>query len=455
VCADSLKSDWPTTDSIIGNPPFHGDKNLRAVVGDDYLEWLKDEFGVGVKDHCVYFFIKTHRHLKSGQRAGLVATNTISQNKNRDASLVWITDNDGVITDAISTKPWSGEAKVHVSIVCWQRQPISNSTFILDGIEVDGITPSLTSGLQHQDALTLKGNKGIAHIGIFVNGNEFIISETEASDLLKIDPKNSQVVKRYLTGDDLVSRVDMQPARWIIDFYTMSLEEASAYQEPMRIVRERVKPVREKNRDKRYRETWWQFARPRTTMRNAISGLHRYGVACITGKRIHVIWGEPGIVQSHACVIFAIDDDYTHGVLSSRVHDIWVRGNSSTLKGDLRYTPSTAFETFPFPSSTEQQSERIAIASRKIVELRKQACEQLGKGLTKVYNLMDDGGFTELKAAHRELDLAVADAYGWDAKMLDDPVKLLDALFELNAKCATDSSYAPFGKNDSTPTLLD
>jgi hypothetical protein len=134
---------------------------------------------------------------------------------------------------------------------------------------------------------------------------------------------------------------------------------------------------------------------------------------------------------------------------------VWVRGNSSTLKGDLRYTPSTAFETFPFPSSSEGQTKRIATSSRTIVELRKQACEQLGKGLTKVYNLMDDGGFVELKAAHRELDLAVADAYGWDAAMLDDPVRLLDALFDLNAKCAADPNYAPFGKTDETPTLLD
>jgi hypothetical protein len=125
------------------------------------------------------------------------------------------------------------------------------------------------------------------------------------------------------------------------------------------------------------------------------------------------------------------------------------------LKGDLRYTPSTAFETFPFPSPIEQQSERIAKASSGIVELRKQACEQLGKGLTKVYNLMDDGGFVDLKAAHRELDLAVADSYGWDATLLDNPAELLAALFDLNAQCASDPNYAPFGKNDETPSLLD
>jgi hypothetical protein len=455
VCADSLKTEWPDTDVVVGNPPFHGDSNLRSVLGDSYIDWLKSEFNIGIKDHCIYFFVKAHRHLKPGQRAGLVGTNTISQNKNRDASLVWITDNDGVITDAVSTQPWSGQANVHVSIVCWQKKPISEGDFTLDGGHVEGITPSLKSGTTHRVALPLGGNEGIAFIGNFVNGTEFIIDENEAIALIEKSPQNSFVVKRYLTGDDLVSRVDMSPARWIIDFNTMSLEEAAGFIEPMRIVRERVKPVRDKNRDRRYREVWWQYARPGPALRKAIVDLPRYGVACITGKRIHVIWGEPGIVQSHACVVFAIDDDYTHGVLSSRIHDVWVRGNSSTLEDRLRYTPSTAFESFPFPSSTKEQTERIATASRKIVVLRQQACEQLGKGLTKVYNLMDDGGFVELKAAHRELDLAVADAYGWDAAMLDDPVRLLDALFDLNAKCAADPNYAPFGKNDKAPSLLD
>ena len=454
VCADSLKTQWPETDAVIGNPPFHGDRNLRSVVGDDYLEWLKSDFGIGVKDHCVYFFVKTHKQLKPGQRAGLVATNTISQNKNRDASLVWITENNGVITDAISTKPWSGQANVHVSIVCWQRQPADNTSFTLDGNEVIGITPSLKSGEEHRVAQVLLGNKGIAYIGNVVNGDGFLLTEEEATALFKANPSNHLVVKRYLTGDDLVSRADMKPARWIIDFNTMSLEEASKFVEPMKIIREKVKPKRETNNRKRYREIWWQYSEPVPSMRKAIADQPRYGVSCITGKRIHVIWGEPGIVQSHACVIFAISDDYTHGILSSRIHDVWVRGNSSTLEDRLRYTPSTAFETFPFPSPIEKQSERIAIASRKIVETRKKACEQLGKGLTKVYNLMDDGGFVELKAAHRELDLAVADAYGWDSIMLDDSARLLDALFDLNAQCASDPNYKPFANVNLQPSLL-
>ena len=102
-----------------------------------------------------------------------------------------------------------------------------------------------------------------------------------------------------------------------------------------------------------------------------------------------------------------------------------------------------------------KQKDQISAAAIRIVEQRKLACEQLSKGLTKVYNLMDDGGFVELKAAHRELDLAVAAAYGWDSIMLDDSARLLDALFDLNAQCAVDPNYAPFGKRDDSPSLMD
>lgn len=454
VCADSLKTDWPNTDAVIGNPPFHGDRNLRKVVGDDYIEWLKQEFGVGVKDHCVYFFIKTHRNLKPGQRAGLVATNTISQSKNRDASLVWITNADGTITDAISSKDWSGEAAVDVSIVCWQKNPSDTKTFILDGKTVSGITPSLTQGLVHREARKLDGNKSRCFQGFLTRGMGFVITPSEAEKLIQMRPQYSEVIGPFINGDDVMRTANQEATRWVIDFANFPLEKVQVnYPEALQILRERVLPARE--HDPEQMKRWWQFWNTRMGMRKALEPLPRFAICVLHAKRLLLIWAEPHWRPSHACGVFAFDDDYHFGICSSRIHEVWARANSSTLEDRLRYTPTTAFATFPFPTSTATQKERIAAAAQKIVALRREACDSIGAGLTKVYNLMDDGAFVELKAAHRELDLAVADAYGWDATMLDDPVKLLDALFDLNEKCAADSSYAPFGKDDSTPTLLD
>lgn len=455
VCADSLKTEWPTTDAVIGNPPFHGDRNLRKVVGDDYIDWLKQEFGVGVKDHCVYFFIKTHRNLNPGQRAGLVATNTISQTKNRDASLVWIVNEGGTITNAISTKDWSGEAAVDVSIVCWQKDPCDAVGFTLDGRVVSGITPSLTEGLVHREAKKLQANAGQCFTGFYTRGMGFVLTPDEASALIaKGGDSYREVVAPFINGEDMVRRQNQDPSRWVIDMADMPLEIASTrFPLALEILRERVLP--ERQNDPEQMKRWWQFWNTRMGIRKAVKDLPRFAICGLTGKRLMLSWAEPNWRPSHACGVFAFDDDYNFGVCSSSTHEIWARANSSTLEDRLRYTPSTAFETFPFPHPDNKQAIRISTAAEEITLLRRSACDSIGAGLTKVYNLMDDGGFVELKAAHRELDLAVADAYGWDGAMLDDPVRLLDALFDLNAQRATDPNYAPFGKNNETPSLLD
>lgn len=84
---DALERPWPVTDCIIGNPPFLGSQYLRRAHGDAYTDWLKITFKAGVKEYCVYWFRKAHDHLSAGQRAGLVGTNSISQNRARSASL--------------------------------------------------------------------------------------------------------------------------------------------------------------------------------------------------------------------------------------------------------------------------------------------------------------------------------------------------------------------------------
>jgi hypothetical protein len=145
VRGDALRLDWPRADAIIGNPPYHGTKFLRAELGDDYVEWLKKEFGIGVKDYAVYWFRKAHDHLGERGRAGLVATNSIREGRNRVAALEFIADSGGVITQAISNQEWPGEANVHVSIVNWAKGSVT-PPFVLDGEHVDAISTTLRRG---------------------------------------------------------------------------------------------------------------------------------------------------------------------------------------------------------------------------------------------------------------------------------------------------------------------
>ena len=149
---------------------------------------------------------------------------------------------------------------------------------------------------------------------------------------------------------------------------------------------------------------------------------------------------------AHQRRAFAFDDDYSMGVLMSRAHDAWAWAQSSTLETRLRYTPSTVFETFPWPyPANDAARTRVADAASALYERRSALCIEHNLGLTKLYNLMDDGGFTDLRALHKALDIAVAAAYMWPASVAQDGPELVRRLTELNREIASgERDYDPF-----------
>ena len=94
-------------DAIVGNPPYQSKNKLQVEKGVQYLNELRNRYPEvdGRSDYCVYWFRPAHDNLKSGQRAGLVGTNTIRQNYSREASLDYIVQNEGTITEAMSSMP--------------------------------------------------------------------------------------------------------------------------------------------------------------------------------------------------------------------------------------------------------------------------------------------------------------------------------------------------------------
>ncbi len=243
---DALRLDWPRADAIIGNPPYHGDRLIRGELGDEYVEWLKDAFGIGVKDYAVYWFRKAHDQLRPGGRAGLVGTNSISQNRNRGPSLGWITDQGGVITNAVSKQPWPGDAVVNVSIVNWVREPTFDVHAMLDGVRVGAISASLVAaGRDLGDATRLAENAGHCFYGPIPGARGLILEVDEARSLLKrTNAEYSRVVRPYLIGRDIANDPQQHPTRYIIDFGFMALEEAMRHPDALSIVEVRVRPVK-------------------------------------------------------------------------------------------------------------------------------------------------------------------------------------------------------------------
>jgi len=249
-----------------------------------------------------------------------------------------------------------------------------------------------------------------------------LLTEAEAQRLRKLDDADYvNVVRRYLTAADITDDPAQRPSRWAIDFRLMPLEQAMRFPAALAIARERVKPERETNRRRAYRDKWWLFAEPRTAMRTALEGLVRFAVTAGHAKRCLIVWQPADVLASNATDIFAFDDDFSMGVLQSRAHVAWAWQRSSTLKGDLRYTPTSVFMTFPWPDqATPEQRAHVADACRRLLARRSELCLDAGSGLTKLYNAMDEGACTDLSALHRRLDEAVAVRYGWPKAVAQD-----------------------------------
>jgi hypothetical protein len=254
---------------------------------------------------------------------------------------------------------------------------------------------------------------------------------------------NSDVVKPVVSAVDLVQQ---SRRRWTIDFGEMNQEQAAAYEVPFEYVRSVVLPVRAGRRDD-YRGQWWQYARPRPELRRASRGLNRFIATPGVAKHRIFVWQPVEVVCNQGTLVFVRDDDYFFGVLHSHVHETWARATGTQLReaeSGFRYTPTTTFETFPFPwppgaePQDDPRVEAIAAAARDLVRQRDAWLNPPGAGeaelkkrtLTNLYNERP----TWLELAHKRLAAAVLDAYGWSHDLSDDD--LLARLLTLNIERA-------------------
>jgi hypothetical protein len=154
---------------------------------------------------------------------------------------------------------------------------------------------------------------------------------------------------------------------------------------------------------------------------------------------------QPDVCPSNATTVFAFSEDFAMGVLLSAIHAAWARAQGSTLRVDLRYTPSTVFETFPWPKPAEAERRRVAELAARLVAARRAICAEHQIGLTRLYNAVEDGAYRPLRNLHGDLDEAVAAAYGWPASAAHNPEESNRLLLELNrAIAAGEIEYHPF-----------
>jgi methylase of polypeptide subunit release factors len=408
-------------DGILGNPPFLGGTKISRPHGDDYRQYLAVHLGgmaTGRADLVAFFFLRAAELTGQGCAIGLLATNTISQGDTREVALDRLHRTGWTTYRAWKSRPWPGEASLEIAQV-WLWGGAWKIVSILDGHAVRGISPSLDpEGRATGTPTRLAATEGASYIGSYVYGEGFLLPPEKAQDLISSDARNSDVLRPYLTGEDLNSQPDLTPSRWVIDFDNMSEAQAQTYSGCWELVRERVRPYRLGQDAQKYPtmvSEWWKFWRPRRELYDAISRLNRVvGIARVSNT-VMPTFIPTGMVYSDQVVIFSYDDDAHLGVLSSGFHWWWVvTHGSKRVGGAPRYTPTDCFQTFPQPTLTAS----IERLSRALYQHRQEVMLGRRLGLTKIYNLVSNQrehseDVQRLRQLHGELDQAIAEGYGW------------------------------------------
>lgn len=346
---------------------------------------------------------------------------------------------------AWSDRPWVLDgAAVRVSMIGFDGG--FNQERFLDGIPVNSINANLETGLDLTRAKRLAENADLAFIGDTKKG-QFDIDEETAKRMLNapINPNgrsNRDVVRPWINGLDLTRR---PRGMWIIDFgIDMPEDEAALYEKPFEYVLEHVKPVRDEVRNKLERKNWWIHGRPAPDLRNAIKRINRYIATPRVAKHRLFSFEDTKTLPDGQVVVIARDDLYFLGVVHSRIHEIWSLRMGTSLEDRPRYSQTMTFETFPFPWSPgheptdDPRVQAIATAARELVEKRDAWLNPPGlsekelkqRTLTNLYNKRP----TWLDLAHRKLDTAVFDAYGWPHDLTDE--QILERLLALNLERA-------------------
>lgn len=403
--------------AIVGNPPFMGGGKISDALGTAYRDFLVKWIANGQRgsaDFCAYFFLRAKQLLNSNGGFGLIATNTIAQGDTREVGLERLVADSCVIYRAVSSRKWPGIASLEVSYV-WLRQGNWLGDFVLDEKAVEGITPFLTiSGKALGTPYKLVANESKAFKGHNVYGIGFVLQTEEAQSLIVNNPINQNVLFPYLIGEDVNSRPDQSPSRWIINFRNWSFDDISKYPDILAIVEQRVKPERIQNKRKSRSERWWIYGDYAIGLEKAIANLKRVLVLSIVNNHLGFVFASENIVFAHRLAVFTFDNYDVFTILQSNFHYHWAWEYSSTLRKDINYSPSDCFETFPFPTSTtnlEKIGETYYTHRQNIMQTRQE-------GLTKTYNRFHNPDETaadiqQLRELHIEMDNAVAAAYGW------------------------------------------
>lgn len=476
------RPEWPMAEYIVGNPPFIGGKDIRARMGDAYVEalWAANKPMNESADFVMYWWDRAAELLTAKgtvlKRFGLVTTNSISQVFQRRVMERHLKGKKPVsLLMAIPDHPWrkagADVAAVRIAMTVASagggdgvlREVVREAALdsdqpVIELVETTGqINSDLTLGADVTGSTGLKANNGISSPGLKLHGAGFIVKQSKATafGLGKRDGLEKHI-RPYRNGKDITGR---SRDAMVIDLFGLDIDFVrekfpEVYQHLKLEVKEKTRINKEGKtvyvgrdwNNREYRKSgWWLFGENVPDLRAALQGINRYIVTVETAKHRVFQFLDAAIAPDNMLVVVASSDALHLGILSSRIHASWAlrSGGRQGVGNDPRYSKSRCFDPFPFPDASDQQKSTIRSITEDLDAHRKRVlAAHPHLTLTGLYNVLeklkagvaptaleaddrrifDDGLVLILQEHHAALDAAVADAYGWPVDAPDDAI---------------------------------
>lgn len=404
-------------DCILGNPPYLGGTKISEKISTKYFYFLTANYHntTGRCDLITYFIRRIFTIINEAGFLNIITTNTISQSATRKGGIEVILKDGGTLNYAVKLIKWPGTANLEVSLIGITKQ--KEIPRYLNNKPVKYISEFLDeSSFEIKPYELLKNKEYYFSEGSKIYGEGFVLDKSEYELIVKNNPNNRIVIHRYLDGDDLNSKPDQSPTRYVINFHELSLDEARKFEEPFKIIIERVKPYRDTISDKIAKERFWLYQRSRKEFYDRVQNLSEYIVTAKTTKYINFsLVQNLDLTLSNAIVGFACNDLALLALLQSNIHFVWVQRYTSTLESRFRYSPSNVFINFPIPTLNQ----KLNNAGKEFLYLRNQILIDRNIGLTKLFNLLHNNScnaddINNLRNAIINIDKEVINAYRFE-----------------------------------------
>lgn len=444
VCGNACRLDWDTVCPhtpddevyIIGNPPYLGSKLQDDAQKEDMRIAMQGTDAAKTVDYIAAWFWKGAKYIKGSKaKYAFVTTNSISQGE--QVAMLWkpIFDLGLELFFARTSFKWSNNAKynaaVTVAIIGVQNKDTSEKRLFIESShtekKVKSINPYLTDGDSIIVAKTTKVPKGMpeALFGSMPRDGGHLNFERDTADKIRdLYPEAANFVKRYMGSQELLQDVERY-CLWIDDT-PENIKLANSVPE----INARLKAITSEREASNAPSTQAYANRPHMFVQRAYRPTDAIIIPSVSSERREYI--PIGYVDKETIIsnsAFAIYDaeKWLFALLTSKMHNLWVRTVGGRLKTDYRYSATLCYNTFPFPKLTDSQKETLERLAQNILDIRE---ENAVLTLGMMYN--PETMPEELREAHRQLDLAVERIYRPEPFTSDED--RLEHLFRLYAK---------------------